>query len=444
MIVDVLIDWLPSLIENFTILYFMAFCLKFKKSFPRVMQGVILCVLTIVLCLLSNFTTQVSEYETILMVIAIIVCVGFGVICLEGTLINSVFTSLIPFVLIVVINSVTLYVVSVFTNTAMNLLVNSDNITVLMLVIVTKGILILAVSLIARLSPKSNFVFKKNEIICILLIFVSTFLISVYIFNNQIKIEDKYKSNNIYFILAIIGLIVINILTYVSYIKIEKDNSEKIKYELVKMQLEQQKQSYGEFEKKNLEIRKIRHDMRNYMDACLALIKSSEYDKAQEYLNNICTRVIEPINYAIVTDSSLINAFLNNKLHECNSYGIKLDYKILSGFDGFDELDICVLLGNLWNNAVEATKNLDTEKLIYFEVLSSRNYLIIILRNNIKESILKSNPNFKTTKLDKANHGLGIISVREIVEKYGGIMEISENDKNIEFQISLKRRRNIK
>lgn len=440
MIVDTIIDWVPSVIENFTILYFMAFCLKFKKSFPRVIQKTILIVLTMFICLLSYFGTKAPEYETIYMAIAIIVCVGYGVICLEGSVFNCVFISLIPFVTIAVINSVILYMFSIFTNIEMHDLVGERNVTELLFIVVTKGTFILVMSLISRLSPKSDFLFKKSEIISIILIFISTFLISIYIFDNQIRIKNiKYKGNNMYFFMATVGLVVINVLTYVTYMKIEKDNSEKVKYKLVKLQLEQQKQSYEEFEKKNLEIRKIRHDMRNYMEACLALMESSEYNKAQEYLNNICANVIKPINYAIVTDSSLINAFLNNKLHECSSYGIKVDYKIISGFEGFDELDICVLFGNLWNNAIEATKSLDIEKSIYFEVLSRRNYLIVILINTIKESILRSNPKLKTTKLDKANHGLGIISVKEIVEKYDGNMEISERNNSIEFQIVLKR-----
>lgn len=407
------------------------------------MQYVILIVLTMLICLLSYFGTKVPDYETIYMIIAIILCVGYGVMCLEGSLINSIFISLIPFVVIVIINSVTLYMFSFFTNIEMRDLIGERNVTELLFIVVTKGTFILVMSLISRLSPKSDIVFKKSEIISIILIFISSFLISVYLFDNQIKIENvKYKGNNMYFFMAIVGLVVINVLTYVTYMKIEKDNSEKVKYKLVRLQLEQQKQSYEEFEKKNLEIRKIRHDMHNYMEACLALIESSEYDKAQEYLKDVCTNVIKPINYAIVTDSTLINAFLNNKLHECNSYGIKVDYKILSGFEGFDELDISVLLGNLWSNAIEATKCLDIERVIYFEVLSRRNYLIITVRNTIKESILRSNPKLKTTKSDKSNHGLGIISVKEIVEKYDGNMEISESDNFIEFQITLKKEKN--
>lgn len=439
MIEDIAFDWLPSIIENFIILYFMTYYLGFKDHIASRYRKISICIFTLLLYFTSYMSSHYSTLEILFIMAAIILCSCYGFLFLKGTLINTVFTSLIPFVFIAVINSVSLYTLSMITSSSMNMLIIERNTTRVLLLVITKGGFILAMALIARVNPKSDFVFKKNEVISIISIFISSLLVSVFIFDKQLKegiVESK--GSKIYFILAVLGLVVINVLTFISYLKIEKDNREKIQYELVKLQLEQQKQSYEEIEKKNLEIRKIRHDMRNYMEACLALMKSGEYKSAQDYLYNICTNVIKPINYTIITNSSLINAVLNNKLHQCNNCEIKVDYRILSDFDKFAELDICVMLGNLWNNAIEATKDLEAEKKIEFEVYNKKNYLIIILRNTIIESVLKKNPKFFTTKKDKVNHGLGIISIRDIVDKYDGLMEITENNSKIEFQITLK------
>lgn len=436
---DIAFDWIPSIIENFVMLYFMANYLGYKESISKRYRKISLCLFTILMCLTSYMSSNYTAFEIFFIVVAILLCSCYGFLFLKGSVINIVFTSLIPFVFIAVINSVSLYVFSMITRYSMNMLIVERDTTRILLLVITKGSFILAMALITKINPKSDFVFKKNEVISMISIFISSLLVSIFIFDKQLKVgESESKGSKIYFILAVIGLVVINVLTFISYLQIEKDNREKIQYELVKLQLEQQKQSYEEFEKKNLEIRKIRHDMRNYMEACLALLESGEYKSAQDYLNNICTNVIKTINYTIITNSSLINAVLNNKLHQCNSNKIKVDYRILSDFDDFEEVDICIMLGNLWDNAIEATKDLDTERKIEFEVSSKKNYIIIVLRNTIKESIIKKNPNFFTTKKDKLNHGLGIISIRDIVSKYDGLMEISEKNNKIEFQITLK------
>ncbi|WP_310602861.1 GHKL domain-containing protein [Anaerosporobacter sp.] len=434
------LEFIASLVENFSILYFMSYYLGFKDKYSSKAKNLILIMFTVMLCGMSVLGSNIASGELIFMSLAILLCICYALIFLKGTFINDVFISLIPFVLIAVINSVSLYIFSTVTSSSMTHLINEKDGTRVLLLVVTKGSFILAMSLIARLSPKSDFIFKKNEVLAIIAIFISSYFISMFILDKQMSVDYvENNSNNIYFMFAVLGLLVINVFTYLSYLKIEKDNREKIQYELVKLQLEQQKQSYEEFEKKHFEIRKIRHDMRNYMEACLALMQSGDYESAQEYLDDICNNVIKPINYTIVTNSSLINALLNNELHLCNNYNIKVDYKILSDFDGFKELDICVLLGNLWNNAIEATKDLDGERKINFEVLQKKNYLVIILRNTIRESILKKNSEFKTTKTDKYNHGFGVISMKDVVERYDGVMDITEKGNKIEFQILLKR-----
>ena len=273
MIEDIAFDWLPSIIENFIILYFMACYLGFKEHIAIKYRRISLCVFTVLLCWASDMGTYFADFEILFMILAIIICILYGLFFLTGSLISTVFTSMVPFVFIVVINSVSLYVFSIITNSSMNTLIFERDATRALLLIITKGSLILSMSLIARLSPKSSFVFKKSEVVAIISIFFSSLLVSVFIFDKETKIGiEEYNSSNIYFIMAVLGLIIINVLTYMSYLKIEKDNKERIQYELVKLQLEQQKQAYEEFENINLEIRKIRHDMRNYMEACLALM----------------------------------------------------------------------------------------------------------------------------------------------------------------------------
>ena len=129
------------------------------------------------------------------------------------------------------INSLTLYTFSAFTDSMLTTLINEIDTTRVLILVVSKGGFILALSLIYRLNPRSEFLFKKNEVIAIIAIFLSSLLVALYILTTQLEIEIRnHKSSTIYFISAIFGLLIINIFTYVSYLAIEKENKKRIEY----------------------------------------------------------------------------------------------------------------------------------------------------------------------------------------------------------------------
>lgn len=50
------------------------------------------------------------------------------------------------------------------------------------------------------------------------------------------------------------------------------------------------------------------------------------------------------------------------------------------------------------------------------------------MKNSVRDSVIKNNPDFKTTKKHKDIHGYGIKSIKDIVKKYNGMMELFEQD----------------
>lgn len=94
-----------------------------------------------------------------------------------------------------------------------------------------------------------------------------------------------------------------------------------------------------------------------------------------------------------------------------------------------DDVDICRLLSNMFDNAIESTKKaVHSEKNIYFEISYDKGMLIFLLKNSIDRSVLKGNPNLKTTHKNKVIHGNGISIIREIANKYNGLADFYEKD----------------
>ena len=86
-----------------------------------------------------------------------------------------------------------------------------------------------------------------------------------------------------------------------------------------------------------------------------------------------------------------------------------------------DDIDYCILLGNLLDNAIEAERSrniLNPEIQVQIRVFENR--ICISIRNRIQQSVLGSNPDLTSTKQDAAPHGFGIRTIREIVNKHHG------------------------
>ena len=98
------------------------------------------------------------------------------------------------------------------------------------------------------------------------------------------------------------------------------------------------------------------------------------------------------------------------------------------------DVDICILLGNLLDNAIEASRGNDRKEIELY-IMKNQGELEIKVENRITVPVLGGNTGLKTTKKDKKNHGFGIVSVKNIVEKYHGLMDVYE--KNGKFCVSV-------
>lgn len=91
--------------------------------------------------------------------------------------------------------------------------------------------------------------------------------------------------------------------------------------------------------------------------------------------------------------------------------------------------DLCVVLGNLLDNAQEACQKCAGEKKIRLEMEFAQQHLKIRLENTFAGQLVKDGDgNYKTTKEDAKNHGIGLTSVRRCVETYGGEMKLADTD----------------
>lgn len=110
---------------------------------------------------------------------------------------------------------------------------------------------------------------------------------------------------------------------------------------------------------------------------------------------------------------------------------------------GIDDIDLCNLLGNMLDNAIEAAKVCD-KGYIEVSINSDENKLLVIIANSIMQSVLKPNKELASTKQDRERHGYGIKTIKSIAGKYGGVAKFYEEDKMFYCQVLMYKPDNAK
>ncbi len=154
----------------------------------------------------------------------------------------------------------------------------------------------------------------------------------------------------------------------------------------------------------------------------------NEYSNANKYIEEIVKNKLNFSCKQINTGNRAVDIIANMKLMQCKKENIFTVVNVGTFETAIDDTDMCSLLGNVFDNAIESCLISNTDREIHFEITQKKGYINIILKNSISESVLQSNPELKTTKSQKGIHGYGIKSVKDIVKKYNGMIEFFEKN----------------
>ena len=201
----------------------------------------------------------------------------------------------------------------------------------------------------------------------------------------------------------------------------------RVQLEHYKWQLEQTEKQEQEIRLLHSRVRKLKHDMRNHIMVIASYLNGGEYTEARAYTSEILDRLSAVQSY-VETGNSLLNHILNDKLEVARKNGIDVKAQIdRVSFARLKSIDFSAIFNNLLDNAIEACKKEQTREMSV-KVYRKKGYDALSVRNRITESVLTGNPKLVTTKQERDIHGLGILQVKEIVDKNGGMYDFYEDD----------------
>ena len=181
---------------------------------------------------------------------------------------------------------------------------------------------------------------------------------------------------------------------------------------------------YAEVENMYRKMRGWRHDYRHHIQTMKVHAINGEYEAICDYLDMLDDDLTN-VETVIKTGNRMADAILNSKLSIAMEQHIKIKAEAnIPVALTVSELDLCIIIGNLLDNAIDACLELPIEeRLIRIYMEMKGNYLYFALTNTASG---KKKKHFKTTKGE--GHGLGIARIDTIVKKYGGYVTRASED----------------
>ena len=186
---------------------------------------------------------------------------------------------------------------------------------------------------------------------------------------------------------------------------------ERFQSELIEKQVREIQNMYRQ-------VRGWRHDYRNHINNMKIQLSEGNYDKLSDYLNELADD-LDTVDTVIKTGNVMADAILNSKLNVAEKMNIKLNVKAnVPDKLPMSDVELCSMLGNILDNAVEACGTLPEEERfmrVYIGKLKGQLYLSV---QNSAGKVRKSKNTYLSTK--EGEHGYGLFRIDRVAKKYGG------------------------
>ena len=168
------------------------------------------------------------------------------------------------------------------------------------------------------------------------------------------------------------------------------------------------------------------HDLKHQIRA----LRTADKEELDRYLGEI-EESVEIYEAIVKTGNDVFDTILTEKSLYCKNHGIVVSCVADGSQLGFiDTIDLYAILGNAMDNAIEAVEKFEEKEKRQIDVMIYRqhNFLVMNIMNPMSEQLIYEDGLPLTRKADKFSHGFGLRSIRQILRKYEGYLNVSEED----------------
>ena len=284
------------------------------------------------------------------------------------------------------------------------------------------------VSVLLKDNAKGSSVFRMW---IVLLIVPAVTLITFCVFQFILEVYEPVQQIRAYIYISCVGILLINAVVFVLFWFNQRQAVIKRENALLTSQLSLQESSVKNLENAYNRTRTFRHDIKNHILTMNILAENGDIEEIKKYLKEM-SDILDESSYVRITGISAVDAILNEKLYEAQSDSITTNYDVMKLEKCcIKPVDMCIILSNALDNAIEANKAIDDpeKRYIKLKIYGDEAYTVISVTNpTVNNPVKMSAGNIRTTKKDSENHGLGLKSIESTTRKYDGEMLIKCED----------------
>lgn len=184
----------------------------------------------------------------------------------------------------------------------------------------------------------------------------------------------------------------------------------------------------------------MRHEWKNLVAALHALAQKGDLTQLEQTLSGLDKQLTE-LSSVQYSKNFTINILLQNAAARAAGDGVGFQATALVPPElAIDERDLCVLLLNLLDNALQAASECpEGHRNVHIGIRINHGYLTVQCSNTYVGPLpLDENGQLRTIKPNSSEHGFGLLQIRKTVDKYHGMFDVSYTEDQFTAAASLK------
>ena len=244
------------------------------------------------------------------------------------------------------------------------------------------------------------------------------------------NIHMTRKATGIYIVAWLLALVFALVLMIYCVMTAVSERNKQKSVDLLSERLDSQLHYYEKINDIYGEFRSFRHDYKNHMLCVESLLKKGETEQALEYMRTMEGITKERTN-KFSTGNVIVDALLDDKQDRADLSNTTIEFSGRMPSEGITNIDLCTVVANAVDNAIEACEKGDTHEHKSIQITSAvdKGCFFFKISNPMYDTVkIKDGNKVTTSKEDSTRHGFGVANIVSTAEKYSGSAELSAAD----------------